>query len=91
MPRSSTEFELQLKGYGLTTAQILYRLPDFRSVLQSFVWQQYDLAPDFPEMHRFLDFWDANLDGPIHSVRFTHRKLIGPNEWRKVDGEIVIH
>ena len=87
----SSDLERQLNGYGLTTAHILYRIPDFESVLQSYVWQVYDLAPDFPSMRRFLDFWESNLDGPLHSVRYTHRRLIGPNEWSRVDGEFKLH
>ena len=87
----SSDLERQLNGYGLTTAHILYRIPDFESVLQSYVWQDYDLAPDFPSMCRFLDFWESNLDGPLHSVRYTHRRLIGPNEWSRVDGEFKLH
>lgn len=85
--RISPDFERQLKGYGLTTAHILYRLPDFRAVLQTYVWQDYDLAPDFPHMRKFLTFWETNLDGPLHSVRYVHRRLIGPSEWRSIDGE----
>jgi uncharacterized protein Usg len=82
-----SEFELQLSGYGITTAHILYRIPDFTSVLQTYVWQDYDLAPRFPAMRKFLDFWQDSLDGALHSVRYTHRRLIGPNEWRSVKGE----
>jgi uncharacterized protein Usg len=89
--RFSSDLERQLNGYGLTTAHILYRIPDFESVLQTYVWQDYDLAPDFPEMQKFLDYWQANLDGPLHWVRFTHQRLIGPNEWRRVDGEFKLH
>jgi uncharacterized protein Usg len=58
-----------------------------QSVLQTYVWQDYDLAPDFPEMRKFLDFWRDSLDGPLHSVRYTHQRLIGPNKWRRVEGE----
>ncbi|WP_018010883.1 usg protein [Sinorhizobium medicae] len=89
--RFSSDFERQLNGYGLTTARILYRIPDFESVLQTYVWQDYDVAPEFPQMRRFLDFWQANLDGPLHSVRFTHKSLIGPSEWRQLDGEFHVH
>lgn len=88
---TSSEFERQIEGYGLTTAHILYRLPDFQSLLQTYVWQDYDLAPDFPEMHKFLDFWEDKLDGRLHSVRYTHNRLIGPNEWKRVDGEILLN
>ena len=77
--------------YGLITAHILYGMPDCPSVLQTFVWQTYDMAPEFPELRRFLDFWQEKLDGPLFSVAYTHRRLIAPNEWRSVDGEIVLH
>lgn len=85
------ETELMLAGYGLTTAQIFYRMPDFQDLIQTYLWQNYDLAPDFPELSGFLDFWQDNLDGPIHSVQYTHRRLIKPGEWRKVDGEITLN
>ncbi|MEL6235539.1 MAG: aspartate-semialdehyde dehydrogenase [Pseudomonadota bacterium] len=83
--------ELMLRGHGLMTAQIYYRMPDYQSLLQSFLWQEYDLAPEFPKLRKFLDFWRRELDGPLHSVVYSHRQLIGPNEWRKVDGEFVVH
>ncbi len=85
------EMKLQLKGYGLTTAEILYRMPDHPSVLQSYLWQHYDLAPDFPEMKSFLRFWREKLDGPLHSVRYVHRKLISATEWRALSGEFIIN
>ena len=89
--RDARELELMLKGYGLTTAEILYRMPDHPSVLQTYLWQDYDLAPKFPVLTGFLDFWRAKLEGPLHSIRYTHRKLISPTEWRKVDGEILLN
>ncbi|HEU4987239.1 MAG TPA: aspartate-semialdehyde dehydrogenase [Rhizobiaceae bacterium] len=89
--RDHAETELMLKGYGLTTAEFLYHLPDHPHLLQSFVWQHYDLAPDFPVLYRFIDFWTEKLDGPLHSVRYTHKRLISPSEWRNVSGELVLH
>jgi len=83
------ELELQLKGYGLTTAHILYRMPDFPALLQTYIWQDYDLAPKFPEMHGFLEFWREQLDGTLHSVHYAHKRLISPGEWRSVGGQIV--
>lgn len=88
---TNRDLELQLKGYGLTTAHILYRLPDHPRFLQTYVWQDYDIAPDFPEMYGFLRFWRETLDGALHSVRYTHRKLISPTEWRSFNGEFIVH
>lgn len=89
MPQSETEFTL--KGYGLTTAEMYYRLPDFNNVLNSFVWQDYDLAPDYPKLFEFIEFWQDEIEGPLHSVRFSHRKLIRPGEWRNVVQEFTVH
>lgn len=81
----------QLHGYSLTTAEILYRLPDFPQLIQSFVWQDYDYAPEFPRLLEFLDYWQANLDGPLHRVTVTHKKLISPAEMRYLDGRLILH
>ena len=88
--RDYAEMEMMLGGYGLTTAEILYRMPDHPHVLQSYLWQDYDLAPKFPALMGFVTFWKEKLEGPLHSVRYTHRKLISPSEWRNVQGEIVL-
>lgn len=85
------EMALQLKGYGLTTAHILYHMPDHPTILQAYVWQDYDLAPDFPEMRHFLDFWRESLDGALHSVRYFHRQLISASEYRALKGEFILH
>ncbi|AMY69138.1 hypothetical protein FALB51S_02805 [Frigidibacter albus] len=85
------ETELMLRGYGLTTAELYYRMPDHRSVLNSFIWQEYDLAPDYPKLFGFIEFWQEQIEGPLHSVRFTHRKLIAPGSWRNVVGEFTLH
>jgi len=77
-----------MAGYGLTTAEIFYRLPDFPGILQSYIWQEYDQAPDFPKLFEFLDFWKISLDGKLHSVVFNHNALIGARDWRIVDREI---
>lgn len=84
---ASSDFQLQLEGYGLTTANILYRLPDHPTILQTYIWQQYDLAPRFPELNRFLTFWTERLDGPLYRVTVSHSNLISPAELKAFDGE----
>ena len=68
----------QLKDYRLTTAEILYHMPDHPGILQSFIWQELDIAPRFPELRKFLDFWDRELDGRVHSVRVASASVIKP-------------
>jgi uncharacterized protein Usg len=86
-----SSFARQLSGYGLTTAHILYRLPDHPRFLQSYIWQEYDLAPDFPELNRFLDFWRRDLEGALHSVQVAHSRLIGAAECRIAAGEFSLN
>ena len=83
----SDDFRKQMLGYGLTTAQILYRMPDHPSLLQTYVWQNYDMFPKFPELHRFLAFWVEKLEGPLHTVLVAHSRLIKPAELKAIDGE----
>jgi uncharacterized protein Usg len=64
----SKDFRKQVLGYGLTTAQILYRMPDHPSLLQTYVWQDYDLFPTFPALKDFLAFWEKSLEGPLFAV-----------------------
>ena len=81
----------QLAGYGLTTANILYRLPDHPAILQNYIWQDYDLHPHFSQLKKFLDFWSAKLDGAIHSVTVAHQGLIKPAEVKLVGSEFSLH
>ena len=88
---ASPEFRKQLEGYGLTTAEILYRMPDHPSFLQSYIWQEYDLFPEFPVLKKFLDFWTRNLEGPLFKVSVAHSRLIKPAELKALDGEFRLH
>ena len=81
----------QLRGYSLTTAEILYHMPDHPGLLQSFLWQDYDVAPRFPRLEAFLLYWTDNLDGPLFKVRVSHKKLVSPAEFRFIDGKFVLH
>ena len=71
---------VQLKDYRLTTAEILYHLPDYPGLLQSYIWQDYDIAPRYPELHRFLKFWTREIEGKLHSVKLATRRLISAGE-----------
>lgn len=86
-----SELELRLLGCQLATAEILYHLPDFPDLLQSFVWQYLDLAPGFPRLTHFLDHWTHHIEGKLHSVRLTSRQLVSPAELRYVDGVFRLH
>jgi len=86
-----TVFLSDKAGYGLATANILYHLPEHPTLLQSFVWQFYDVAPDYPRLIKFLDFWVAEIDGAIHSVEVAHRQLVTAAEIRHARFEGRLH
>ena len=85
------EFLKQLQGYGLSTVEISYYMPDHPALVQLFVYQHYDVAPKFPVLRDFLDHWRREIEAALHSVRVAHHHLIGPAEWRAVDGVITIN
>jgi len=85
------DFRAQLTGFSLTTAEILYRMPDHASLLQTYVWQEYDIHPRFPRLKHFLDFWTRNLDGKLYRVTVAHKRLITPAELRMASDEFRMH
>jgi uncharacterized protein Usg len=84
-------YELQLQGYRLTTAEIIYRLPDHPALLQSFIWQKFDLAPEFPELRRFLEFWSRSIEGKLHSVNVKQSSRTAANRVRHFKHELTLH
>lgn len=72
------DFSARLAGQRLTTAEVLYYIPDHPLLLQSFLWQTLDEAPDFPRIHRFLDYWRREIQAVIHSVEVSAAGLITP-------------
>ncbi len=81
---------VQLHDYRLTTAQILYHLPDHPALLQTYLWQEYDIAPKFPNLSRFLKFWTRELDGKLHSVFVGSKEIITPSDPRFFDCEFTL-
>lgn len=72
------DLALKLNGWRLATAEVLYYMPDHPKLLQSFVWQTLDLAPAYPRIHRFLDFWRREIDAVIHSVQLATGETLAP-------------
>ena len=74
-------FEEVLRGHRLLIAEITYQMPDHPSLVQEFIWQEYDIAPEYPRLTRFLGFWQRNLDGKLVRVRVAVRGLIAPTDF----------
>jgi len=78
------DFEMQIvRGYSLVTVNVLYWMPDYRNVLNEFVWQTMDLTPRYPRVEKFLSHWRREIDAVISEVRILEAgRAIGPTEWR---------
>ena len=83
------ELRLRLDGWRLATVEVLYYMPDHPALLQSFIWQTLDLAPDYPRIHRFLNFWKREIDAVIHSVRLATGETLAPPKLNTAD--VILH
>ncbi|MGB0632002.1 MAG: aspartate-semialdehyde dehydrogenase [Alphaproteobacteria bacterium] len=80
-----------MNGYRLTTAEIIYRLPDHLDLLQTYIWQSLDLAPKFPELHKFLGFWEREIEGPLYQVKVANIEILKPPRARHVSHSLALH
>ena len=87
MANFQTQF---IKDYRLTTAEIIYHLPDYPKLLQTFLWQEYDIAPEFPVLFKFLNFWKHEIEGSLHSVIVASNKIITASDAKFYDHEITL-
>ncbi len=85
-----SSMELMLRSFRLTTAQIFYHMPDHPSILQAYIWQDYDKNPDFPILYKFLNFWERSLDGKLHSVFVQSCEIIKPSDLKLVKHELYL-
>jgi uncharacterized protein Usg len=81
----------RLLASRLTTAEITYHLPDYPGILQNYIWQDLEMAPAFPMLRRFLQYWHRNLDGRLHSVEVAAASLVKPMAFRIADHEWLIN
>ncbi|MEM9094529.1 MAG: hypothetical protein ACFB0F_17560 [Neomegalonema sp.] len=54
--RNDPDFEAQLGGVSLTTAEVCCHMPDARAVRPILVGQAQDLPPRFTKLDKLLDF-----------------------------------
>jgi uncharacterized protein Usg len=73
-----SDLERQMMNYRLTTAEIIYHMPDH-------------IAPRYPVLRKFLDYWRNNIEGRLHTVRIGQRGVIAPAEIRIAEMELVLH
>tara|TARA_R110002074_G_scaffold175356_1_gene338552 strand:- start:64 stop:318 length:255 start_codon:yes stop_codon:yes gene_type:complete len=56
----------------IVTLDILYYMPDYENLVQTFVWQTNDITPDFPRIHKFLDYWDEHIEAKIAEANIAY-------------------
>ena len=55
----------------IVTLNVLYWMPDYTHILQEFIWQTADIRPEYPRVHRFLNYWHNNIDAVISEVNIA--------------------
>jgi uncharacterized protein Usg len=88
---AGSEFGQRLRGSVMVTAEVLYYIPDHPRLLQTFMWQTMDVAPRFPRVSQFLDFWRREIEAVIHSVRVAHGEPLDIPDWRNAQGVITMN
>ena len=68
----------------LATVDVLYWMPDYQDILQQFVWQTADIRPEYPRIHKFLNYWKDNIDAIIAEVKISDSEMA---RIRRVDKE----
>lgn len=67
---------------SLVTVEVIYFLPDYSSVLGTFLWQTLDVRPRYPRVNRFLDYWRREIDAVIKEVTICDQPDQTKNQWR---------
>ncbi len=52
----------------IVTVNVLYWMPDYQNILQQFIWQTDDVRPEYPRVHKFLNYWYDNIDAVISEI-----------------------
>ena len=55
----------------IVTLNVLYWMPDYTHILQEFIWQTSDVRPEYPRVHRFLNYWHDNIEAVISEVNIA--------------------
>ena len=55
----------------IVTINVLYWMPDYTHIIQEFIWQTSDMRPEYPRVHRFLNYWHDNIEAVISEVKIA--------------------
>ena len=52
----------------IVTVNVFNWMPDSQHILQQFVWQIDDIRPEYPRVHKFLNYWHDNIEAVIEEI-----------------------
>ena len=52
----------------IVTVSVFYWMPDYQNILQQFIWQTDDVRPEYPRVHKFLNYWHDNIEAVIEEI-----------------------
>jgi uncharacterized protein Usg len=58
-------------------------MPDYRDLIQEFMWQTMDIKPKYPRVNKFLNYWKENIEAVIADVEMT--EMDKKPKYRSVD------
>ncbi len=69
--------------YSIVTVNIIYYRPDYRHLLNHFLWQTLDIKPKYPRIEKFLLFWQREIDAVIKDIIICDSATFEPKYFRK--------
>lgn len=72
-----------LKRKVLVSLRIFYYMPDYRDIIQEFMWQTEDHKPKYPRVNKFLYYWKENIDAVIADIEMA--EIQNRPKYRSVD------
>lgn len=52
----------------LVSLRVYYYMPDYRDIIQEFMWQTMDIKPKYPRVNKFLNYWKENIEAVIADI-----------------------
>jgi len=67
----------------LVSLRVYYYMPDYRDLIQEFMWQTMDIKPKYPRVNKFLNYWKENIEAVIADVEMA--EMDKKPKYRSVD------
>lgn len=60
----------------LVSLRVFYYMPDYRDLIQEFMWQTMDIKPKYPRVNKFLNYWKENIEAVIADIEMAETEKI---------------